>query len=102
MANKTFKIGEWCKGGIIEAQVNKTTIVLIGKDWDFSAGSNKSSNQSNAKEFTRETYQLSNERWINGVWEWLNDMTSYYYAEKVLDWINSKLPESQRKQHPFW
>ena len=58
MAKKTFKIGEYCKGGILSVETTSKTATVIAKDWDFSQGSNRGSNQSNAKEFDRETVQL--------------------------------------------
>ena len=55
MATKTFKIGEYCKGGIITVEIKGKVISVIGKEWDYSKGSRKSSNQSNAKEWCRGT-----------------------------------------------
>ena len=53
MATKTWKIGEYCKGGIITIKTTATKIIVIGKDWDFSKGSNRGSDQSGAEEWTR-------------------------------------------------
>ena len=50
MAKKTFKLGEVCKGGVITVEIKGQIITVIGKDWDFSQGSKKGSNQSNAKD----------------------------------------------------
>ena len=38
MATKTFKIGEYAKGGIITVETTTRTVVVIGKDWDMSQG----------------------------------------------------------------
>lgn len=89
MATKTFKIGESCKGGVITVEASKKTVTVIAKDWDYSTGSRKSSNQSNAKEFDRlEVFTSSNnaERELNN---YLHDLTTSYYAEQVMDWIKS-------------
>ena len=51
MAKKTWKLGEYSKGGIITAEVKKDKITIIAKDWDTSTGYSRGSNQSNAKEF---------------------------------------------------
>jgi hypothetical protein len=59
MATKTFKIGEYAKGGIITVEITGKVIVVIGKEWDFSTGSRRSSDQSNAKEFTRGSCEVS-------------------------------------------
>ena len=91
MKTKTFKIGEYCKGGIITAEVQGKVITLIGKDWDFSAGSRKSSNQSNAKEFTRAT-GLSTELDIRRkMRQFLEDLSTPYYADQVIKWVESKV-----------
>lgn len=90
MATKTFKIGESCKGGVITVEASKRTVTVIGKEWDYSTGSRKSSNQSNAKEFARrEVYTSSNdaERQLDN---FLCDLTTSYYAGQVMDWIKTK------------
>ena len=87
MASKTFKIGEYCKGGIIQAIATENSVTIIGKDWDFSAGSNKGSNQSNAKEFTRETFNPSeSDARRNCLW-FLEELTTPYYAEQVMGFV---------------
>jgi len=53
MAKKTWKLGEVCRGGIITVETKNNIIKVIGKEWDYSQGTNKGSNQSNAKEWTR-------------------------------------------------
>jgi len=99
---KTWKIGEYCKGGIITAEVTKTKVFIIGKDWDMSAGCKKSSNQSNAKEFTRlelDIAKLSHRDMYNRYMynrdmdEFLNDLTTSYYASQVMDWVKEHLPK---------
>jgi hypothetical protein len=87
---KTFKIGEYCKGGVITVEASKRTVTIIAKDWDMSQGTRRSSNQSNAKEFDRiEVFTSSNyaERELNN---FLHDLTTSYYAGQVMDWIKSK------------
>lgn len=88
---KTWKIGEYCKGGIITVEITGKVIQVIGKDWDFSTGSRKSSDQSNAKEFTRGTVTADEN---DADWKlklFLNDLTTHYYAEQVIDWIKTKV-----------
>jgi hypothetical protein len=94
-ATKTFKIGEYAKGGVITAEVNGKVITVIGKDWDTSTGYKKSSNQSNAKEFTRGTV-LANEQ--DAEWKLSNflcDLTTSYYADEIIKWIKSKVKIEQ-------
>jgi len=91
MAKKTFKIGEYCKGGILSVETTSKTATVIAKDWDFSQGSNRGSNQSNAKEFDRETVQLDDTDARRKLSNFLEDLTTHYYAEKVLEWFESKV-----------
>lgn len=91
-ATKTFKIGEYCKGGVITVEITGKLIVIIGKEWDFSTGSRKSSDQSKAKEFTRGS--IINEPQTNvfqQVSEFLTDLTTSYYADVIIKWIESKI-----------
>jgi len=90
MAQKTFKIGEYCRGGVLTAIATENKVTIIGKEWDFSAGSNKSSNQSNAKEFARIEVQTSNSSAKRELDNWLNEMTSCYYADQVLNWVENQ------------
>jgi len=90
MATKTFKIGECCKGGIIQAIATKEKVTIIGKDWDHSAGSRKSSNQTNAKEWTRLEVNTSDQNARRELDNFLNDLTSSYYSDEVLKWVETK------------
>jgi len=90
MATKTFKIGEYAKGGIITAEVKGSKVTIIGKDWDFSKGSNRGSGQSGAKEFTRLTVDARNTYAYNELDTFLNDLTSCGWAHKVIDWVETK------------
>jgi hypothetical protein len=95
MATKTFKLGEVCKGGVITVEADKRTVTIIAKDWDFSTGSRKSSDQSKAKEWDRlEVFTNSNdaERQLNN---YLHNLTTSYHAEQVMDWIKSKTTFTQ-------
>jgi len=89
-ATKTFKIGEYAKGGVITANVNGNKLTIIAKDWDFTAGSNKGSNQSNAKEFDRETVDCKVQGTERSIDDFLNDLTTSYYAGTILDWAKTK------------
>ena len=95
MATKTFKIGEYCKGGVITIETTKTQVKVIAKDWDFSKGSNKGSDQKNAKEFNRLEVGLTDSGAERKIDNFLNDLTTSYYAGVVLDWIKSKVTFKQ-------
>jgi len=91
MATKTFKIGEYCKGGIITIETTKTQVKVIAKEWDYSKGSSKGSDQSKAKEWNRLEVNLSNSDAENKVNWFLFDLTSSYYTDEILDWIRTKV-----------
>lgn len=91
MAQKTFKIGEQCRGGIIQVKTDGNRVTIIGKEWDFSKGSRRGSDQTNAKEFTRltvDTEQVNAERLLS---EKLYDLTTSYYTGLIMDWIGTQV-----------
>jgi len=78
MAKKTFKIGEYAVGGIITAEITGKVIVIKALDY-------------NTKKVVNTGSVISNER--QAQWKldsYLNELTSSYYAGKVLDWIKTK------------
>ena len=90
-AIKTWKLGEVCQGGIISVEINGNVINIIGKEWDISAGFNKSSDQSNAKEFTRKTIVTIDSEAYNKCFMFLSDLTTSYYADEIIKWIETKV-----------
>lgn len=90
-ATKTWKIGEYCQGGVITVEITGKVIAIIGKDWDTSTGYRKSSNQSNAKEFTRGTVTADDSQAYRKMYDFLSDLTTHYYADSILKWIESKV-----------
>jgi len=102
MATKTWKIGEYAKGGVITVNATKTKVTVIGKEWDFSAGSNRGSDQSNAQEFTRLEVNPNADKAKRTVLEFLQDLTTSYYADQILDWINSKVKLSTAGDGWYW
>lgn len=91
MATKTFKIGEYCKGGIITIETKGNNISVIGKDWDFSKGTKKGSDQSGAKEWTRLEVNAEHTNAIRELNNFLNDLTTSYYTDEVMKFIESKV-----------
>lgn len=82
--SKTFAIGEYCKGGVISVEVDGNSLEIIGREWDFSKGSSKNSDQSQAKVFTREKFDMTDADLYQKVYEFLTDLTTHYYAEQVM------------------
>lgn len=93
--SKTFKIGEYAKGGVITVEIKGKTVTVIGKEWDFSTGSRKSSNQSKAKEFTRGTCVVTDNNAYRNTLDFLCDLTTSYYADEIMKWIESKVKFSK-------
>ena len=91
MATKTFKIGEYCKGGVITIETTKTQVKVIAKEWDTSKGYSKGSDQSKAKEWNRLEVNLSSSDAESKVNWFLFDLTTSYYADEILDWIKTKV-----------
>jgi len=90
MATRTWKLGELSRGGVITAEVKGSKVTVIAKDWDTSTGYNRGSNQSNAQEWDRLEVDL-NDRSANSVLNnYLNDLTTSYHADKIMEWIKSK------------
>lgn len=87
---KTWKIGEYCKGGIITVEVKGDEVNIIGKEWDYSKGTSKGSNQSNAKEFTRLTIDRTEFNAERRIDMFLFDLTTSYYAGQVMEWIKEQ------------
>ena len=95
---KTWKIGEYAQGGVISVEINGKVISIIGKvisiigkEWDATQGYKKSSNKSNAKEFTRVTITSDDYYAERKMFMFLTDLTTAYYADTIIEWIKSKI-----------
>ena len=99
MKTKTWKIGEYAKGGVITVEIQGKVITVIGKDWDMSQGTRRGSNQSNAKEFTRIEVNVEQRDADRQLSMFLNDLTTSYYTDKLMEWIESK---SELDKRMFW
>lgn len=74
---KTFKIGEYAKGGTIQAEINTEDVTVRMIDW-------------NSKEILDE--QTTDDfGYLDMV---LNDWTSSYYADTIIDWIRANQKET--------
>jgi hypothetical protein len=102
---KTFKIGEYCKGGIITVNIKGFAgdiVQVIGKEWDMSKGTRRSSDQTNAKEFTRIEVVASNNSAYRTLDNFLNDLTTSYYADQIMKWIETKVKLSTAGDGWHW
>lgn len=91
MATKTWKIGECCRGGIITVVIKHTKITIIGKEWDLAKGSNRGSDQSGAKEWTRFELQALEYDAYRKAYAFLSDLTTHYYTNTIIEWIEEKI-----------
>lgn len=99
MKTKTWKIGEECKGGVITVEIKGKDIVVIGKNWDLSKGSDKNSDQSGAKEFMRQPLHADSKTVRPDLEDFLNYLTTSYHADKVIEWIESQV---KLKEPSLW
>lgn len=90
MASKTWKLGEVCRGGVITVEATAKKVTIIAKEWDFSQGSNRGSNQSNAKEWNRLEVATSSSDAESKLDWFLFDLTTSYHAGKIMEWIKTK------------
>lgn len=79
MATKTFKIGEYAIGGIIQVRTTSDTINIDALDWN-------SKQKIMGREFQVRSMNVTNE-----IDNYLNELTSSYYADKVFDFIKEKV-----------
>jgi hypothetical protein len=95
MAKKTWKLGEICKGGIITVETKGNKVAIIGKDWDYSKGSTRGSNQSNAKEWTRLEVNAEEAGASREMSNFLHDLTHSWAVDKIMEWIDDKTDVQQ-------
>jgi len=90
-ATKTWKLGEVAQGGVITVEITGKIVTVIGKEWDFSTGSRKSSDQSNATEFIRGVANIEDSNAYRNTLDFLSDLVHSYYADQIMKWIESKV-----------
>jgi len=78
MATKQFKIGEYAVGGIIKATVTGKVIQIQCLDWY------------SKKEVQSGTATTDDSDAYRKVDVFLNDVTSSYHADKIMEWLKSK------------
>lgn len=77
-ATKSFKIGEYAVGGIIRVEIKGKVILIKALDY-------------NSKEVVKQGSLTTEQQGVESqIREFLEDLTSHYYAEKIMDWIRSK------------
>jgi hypothetical protein len=79
MASKTFKIGEYAIGGIIQVRITENVIKIDALDWT-------TKEKIMGREFNAEVLNADYE-----VIDYLNELTSSYYADQVLEFIKKNV-----------
>ena len=79
MAKKTFKIGEYAIGGIIQVCTTSDTLNIDALDWS-------TKEKIMGREFRINMYDVEYE-----IFKYLNELTSSYYADKVTDFIKENV-----------
>lgn len=101
MATKTWKLGEVAQGGIITVETKGNIVTIIGKEWDYSKGSRRSSDQSKAEEFTRLAVNLdTTSDGTRRLSDFLCDLSISYWADQIMKWVESKVDTT--KSNLFW
>ena len=77
-ATKSFKIGEYAVGGIIQVQLTGKTVIIKALDYNDKSLVEAGSTTTDTQGFE------------NQIDEYLNKLTSHYYAEKIKTWITEK------------
>lgn len=74
MKTKTFKIGEYCIGGILKLTIGKDGSILIRAiDWKL--------------KFVVQERRFEGQFAPFDIEQYLNDLTSSYHASKVMKWL---------------
>jgi hypothetical protein len=87
---KQFKIGERCIGGIIRVDITKeepdrSLIEVKALDW-------------NTKKVVKADWaETDNSQWHRNIDNTLNEMTTSYYSDKVMKWIDEKINQLEKK-----
>ena len=88
---KTWKLGEICQGGVVTVEVKGQAITIIAKEWDYSKGSNKGSDQSGAKEFDRLELEANEYNAARKVLEYLQNLMHSWAADEIEKWIRGEV-----------
>jgi len=87
------------QSGIIQVKIDDSRVTIIGKEWDYSKGSRKGSNQTNAKEFTRITIDTNQQNPGRLLSQKLFDLTTSYHCDNIMKWINQTLNKDVKKNY---
>ena len=86
---KQWKIGEYAVGGIIEARVhdedpNYQVVEVKARDWD-----------NPDRIVLADWAETDHVKWYNSIRTTLNEMTSVYHADQIMEWIAKEVTKFQ-------
>lgn len=81
---RTFKIGEYAVGGIIKVDIAGDEVIITALDW-------------NTKRPIQSQQYMSGD--INGIDNYLHELTSSYYAGKIMEWLKENMNVSSRPNY---
>jgi hypothetical protein len=81
---KQFKIGEYAKGGIIRVDITK-------EEPDRSLVEVKALDWNTKQTLMADWAETDNSRWQSNIDNTLNEMTTSYYADKIMSYINEQI-----------
>ena len=79
MATKSFKIGECAVGGIIAVEITGKVIQIKALDYY------------SKKTVSSGSAMSDDDNVLNKLDDYLSDLTTHYYVDKIMDWIHSKI-----------
>jgi len=85
---KRFKIGEYALGGIIEARVTN-------EEPDRELVEVKAIGMDSGRVHMADWAETDHVKWYNQILNTLNEMTSSYYADNIMEWITAEVRRIQ-------
>ena len=90
MASKTFKIGECAVGGIIRVNTNGETVEVRSMDWNTN------------DILSKYEINLKREGARQDIVNVLEELTTHYYADNIMKWLETKVTIKPHSFFPSW
>jgi len=88
---KTFKIGEYCKGGIIQVKISKTRLHIINLDYFtkeiIEKRTYKTNNKPNLSSYTNTLKNHYSNTYLESVYRFISSLTTPYYTDTIIKYI---------------
>jgi hypothetical protein len=90
MASKTFKIGEYAVGGIIRVNTNGETVEIRAMDWNTN------------DILSKYEINLKREGARQDIVNVLEELTTHYYADNIIKWLQTRINLKPGGFFPSW